>query len=198
MRSSPRGRGWAKGEANRCLDGRCTPVMRRVTREWAGMRVWPATRATPLTEVRSRRISRTAGCKTGGTISKLFNKLLNLPNTFIPTSAGTSLFFFLVEGSLETLTTNTGTPSHFCPKSSTIIRNLQPVCCLQGHLSHGKEVRVLQVFRHPPLSHSGNLTPCINQSPHFPTVHHNVYCGASSNHAHRIHVPRCLGPDGWG
>ena len=118
MRSSPPGRGWAKGEANRGLDGRCTPVMRRVTRKWAGMRVWPATRATPLTEVRWRRISRTAGCKTGGTTSKLFNKLLNLTNTFIPTSAGTSLFFFLVEGSLESLTTNTGTPSHFCPKSS--------------------------------------------------------------------------------
>ena len=62
-------------------------------------------------------------------------------------------------------------------------------------VSHGKEVRVLQVFRHPPLNHSRNLTPCINQSPHFPTVHHNVDCGASSNHAHRIHVPRCLGPD---
>ena len=118
MRSSPRGRGWAKGEANRGLDGHCTPVMWRVTREWAGMRVWPATRATPLMEVRSRQISQTAGCKTGGTISKLFNKLLNLPNTFIPTSAGTSLFFFLVEGSLESLTTNTGTTSHFCPKSS--------------------------------------------------------------------------------
>ena len=56
-------------------------------------------------------------------------------------------------------------------------------------VSHGKEVRVLQVFRHPPLNHSRNLTPCINQSPHFPTIHHNVYCGASSNHAHRIHVP---------
>ena len=39
-----------------------------------------------------------AGCKTWGTISNSFNKLLNLPNTFIPTSAGTSLFFFLVEG----------------------------------------------------------------------------------------------------
>ena len=117
MRSSPRGRGWAKGEANRGRNGRCTPVMWRVTREWAGMRVWPATRATPLTEVHSRRISRTAGCKTRGTTSKLFNKLLNLPNPFIPTSAGTSLFF-LVEGSLESLTTNTGTPSHFCPKSS--------------------------------------------------------------------------------
>ena len=45
------------GEANMGLDGPCTPVMRRVTREWAGMRVWPATRATPLTEVRSRRSS---------------------------------------------------------------------------------------------------------------------------------------------
>jgi len=104
-----------------CLDGRCTPVMRRVMREWAGMRVWPATRATPLTEARSRRISRMAGCKTGGTTSKLFSKLLSLPNTFIPTSAGTSLFFFLVEGSLESVT-----------KKNYIVTGLQELCESRG------------------------------------------------------------------
>ena len=118
-RSKPPGGGCAKGDAKSWRSGFCTPVMRMVARDLAGMKLRLATRATPLTEVCSRRASRRAGCRAEGTVSKLPRTLPAFTNTFNPTRAGTCHFLFVVAGSLQSLTTNTGTLWIVCPNNSS-------------------------------------------------------------------------------
>ena len=115
--SKPPGRGCAKGDAKRWHNGLCTPVVR----DLAWMKLWLAIWAPPLTDVCSKWASWRASCSAepGGTVSRLLRMLPAFTNTFIPTRAGTCHFLFLVVGSLESLTTNTGTLCNVCPNNSS-------------------------------------------------------------------------------
>ena len=69
--SKPPGRGYAKGDAKRWCSGFCTLMRWMVVRDLARMKLWLATRATPLTDMCLRRACRRTGCKAEGTVSKL-------------------------------------------------------------------------------------------------------------------------------
>ena len=120
--SKPPGRGCAKGDAKRWHNGFCTPVMQILVRNLAGMKLWLATWATPLTDMCLKQASWRVGSRAEGTVSKLLRTLPTFTTTSIPIRAGTCHFLFLVAGSLEPLSTNTGTVCNVCPNNSSSIK----------------------------------------------------------------------------
>ena len=130
--SKPPGRGYAKGDAKRWCSGFCTLMRWMVVRDLARMKLWLATRATPLTDMCLRRACRRTGCKAEGTVSKLLRMLPAFTKTLIPTRAGPCHFLFLVVGSLESQTTK---QAHFVKFVLTIPVSQKSLDCMES-LAH--------------------------------------------------------------